>query len=258
MSWLMRITSPGPASPYARISFSDHVYVYEEETMSGHCLYYLGSPHLDMLDTHDYVRAIYRAKSITTIWSSIQRLTNSTLWQYDNSTLFFNDASFSLSLKDENIALEELVDPFKNHNFERVLRSNQYHNYLHLAATDDLVHNVLLLLNDAYSYTQFFYINLYKIVETIQNDWRATNIASYSTDAKAAYDFLNGSNVRGYMNNFIASGLYSRHGFTNRNAAAPSILNPPPVENIKEELLCLINGWLNYKIDPNRISYKLR
>lgn len=256
MSWFFEITTPGPASFYATSSFSEHLYVYEEETPSGHSYFYLGSPHFNMIT--DPTRAIYRGRSLIAVFNSVQRLSYSIIWRYDESSVFKGNHRYDLSLRNENIALEELTNPFQGQELQERAYNHQYHNYLNLAATNDLIHNVLLLLDDAYKYAQFFYINLYKIVETIKNDWSLETMTQYSFTTKTAYDFLNSSNVRGYMNQYIASGLFSRHGFTGTRTVAPNVLNPPPISTVKENLLCLINGWINYKINSNQITYQLK
>ncbi|MFE7064238.1 hypothetical protein ACFVAD_19085 [Sutcliffiella sp. NPDC057660] len=260
--WLFPITTPGPAAELATRDFSSHIYVFELELYAGNSKYYLGSPHFNDVDVSDHQRAIYRAKSITAIFTSIQRLSYSLIWGYDTSKIvfYYSDEdvhSFSLGVSDENIALEEMADPFKNQIVQQRTYVNQYHSYLNLAATDDLVSNVLILMNDAFNFAQYFYINLYKIVETIENDWGKQEIVQFSNVAKEALEYLKSDNIKGYMNNYMASGLFSRHGFRNRQQAAPSIINPPPVDEIKKELKRFINGWLNYKLNKTTITFSL-
>lgn len=253
MVWHIQITTYGPAAEYVR-GFSNHLHVYEEESLSGHPVLYLGSPHLDVLSNP--IQAIYRSKTLTAVFTSIQRLLNDRIWLYDLSQIFYTDHQDHNNnfrypanvLPDETMAFEETLNPYHSNIYmESRIYRNIYHKFLSLAQSDNLVHTVLILLDDAYKLPRYYYINLYKILETIKNDWRRDAMIEFSTDAVNAFNALNAGNIRGYMNQFSASGLLSRHGYTTV-AAHTNVATPPEISETKTYLLILINAWLNYKI----------
>ena len=254
MAWHIQITTYGPAAEYVR-GFSNHLYVHEEELLSGHRVLYLGSPHLDVLSNP--IQALYRSKALIAIFTSIQRLLNDRIWLYDLSQIFYTDYQNHNNnvrhpaniLPDETMAFEETLNPYhSNIRMESYIYKNIYHKFLSLAQSDNLVHTVLLLLDDAYKLPRYYYINLYKIFETIKNDWSLNEMKEFSIDAVHAFDALNAGNIRGYMNQFSASGLLSRHGYTTNVVAHPNVATPPEISETKTYLLTLINTWLNYKI----------
>ena len=257
MSWHIKITTYGLAADYAS-GFSNHLYVYEEEELSGHLTLYLGSPHLDVLD--DPIRAIYRSKSLISVFTSIQRLFQDQLWRYDHAEIFYTDYSnpdknrrYNLGYSsNENIALEETLNPYATINLVQRHYTNNYHHYLSLCRNNNLVHTTMILLDDAYNFPRFFYINLYKIVETIKNDWNLNDMRNYSSEVLTAFNTLNTGRVKGYMNHFNASGLFSRHGYIDNNPVHSNVSTPPPIEETKLNLLILINGWMNYKLNESQ------
>ncbi|WP_393964972.1 hypothetical protein [Exiguobacterium sp. S22-S28] len=254
MTWHIQITTYGPAAEYVR-GFSNHLNVHEEELLSGHRVLYLGSPHLDILS--DPIQAIYRAKTLIAVFTSIQRLLNDQIWSYDLSQIFYtdyqnsdNNGRYSMSpLHNETMAFEETLNPYgATIPMSKNYYKNIYHQYLSLAQNDNLVHTTFILLDDAYKSLRYYYINLYKILETIKNDWSQDAMLEFSSEAVNAFDALHAGNVRGYMNQFSASGLLSRHGYTKNANAHSNVSTPPPIFETKTHLLMLTNRWLNYKI----------
>ncbi|MCT4786257.1 hypothetical protein ACFQO8_14570 [Exiguobacterium aestuarii] len=266
MAWHIHIINPGPAGGLTS-AFSDHIYVYDEDAFSGHTTLFLGSPHLDVLE--DPTRALIRAKILISVFTSIQRLSYDRILRYDDGFIYYTDYSNpnknrreNLGAFSEEVAFEEAMYPFSNPPISKFTYYNQYNHYFTLAQNEHLVFSVLTLLDEAYKHANYFYINLYKIVETIRNEWGINSMTEYSSEVVDAFNFLSGSNIKGYMNNFEASSLFSRHGYKKSKGSSEdlplSIKNPPSISEIKINLLILINGWLNYKINSKRITYTLK
>lgn len=261
MAWHVQIVTSGSTDYFIR-GFSDHIYIYEEEALSGHRTLYFGSQHIDELN--DPIRALYRAKHLISIFSSIQRLSNHNVWKYQDHEIFYtdffntqNNRRYDSGLTDQTIELEEILNPFGEKAISRFTYNNKYNHYMKLAQDDHLVYVVLELLNEAYGDIRYFYINLYKIIETIKFNWGVESINNYSLKSKEAYKFLTDKKLMGYMNQFQASGRYSRHGAKSSSVPHPNIISPPAIELTESNLLVLINGWLNYKINPEKNTFKL-
>lgn len=261
MPWHVQILTTGSSDSFIK-GFSDHVYLYEEELDSGHRYLYFSSQHIDHLK--DPIRALYRAKNLIAIFGAIQLLNSHNVWRYDEEMIYYtdiyntsNNKKYQYNLTDETIEQEEDVNPFGEIRITDLTYFNKYNYYLQLAQDNEKVSSVLELLHEMYKEKRYFYTNFSKIYDTIKKAWERDSMEQYSTKVKDAFDFLSHKNLHGYSNDIHLSGKESRHGYTRPlNPKAKGIEVPAKEETFKN-LIILINGWLNFNLDIEKVTFEI-
>ncbi|MBW0933921.1 hypothetical protein [Priestia megaterium] len=252
---------------------SEHFEVFKEYTMSESELFYLSSIHLDNISIEDPLKASYRAKALLRILNGILLLTDNYVLVFDVEKIsFINHKGEWINRhvygSDRDLEYKELENPFQAEasklvKYKRIPEDDEKKrdyivDFFDYAYKSELVKEVLILFSLSKIDTLFILINTYKIIETIEYDLgfidktaKTEKIGLFSEEFVKAYEFFEKGKFGHYSNSEYGSGLFSRHGVSDKKKYEDKKGNPlPPVSfnDIDINVRTLIYEWINHKL----------
>lgn len=269
--WAIPIESSFTGSLASKMS--EHFNVLREHTMSESELFYFTSSHLDDISIEEPLKASYRAKALLRILNGILLLTDNYVLAFDVENLVFMNEGERwkdrhIDKSDRDLEYKELENPFQAEESKLVKykripeddknKRNYIVDFFDYAYKSELVKEALILFSLSKIDTLFILINTYKIIETIEYDLgfidktaKNEKIGLFSEEFVKAYEFFEKGKFGHYSNSEYGSGLFSRHGVSDKKKYEDKKGNPlPPVSfnDIDTNVRTLIYEWINYKL----------